>query len=145
MLGTSLVGTWKLVTWTHTLPDGSIFEPMGKGSEGLLVYTPELFMSAQLMGPRRKKFRSPGLFSGTDEEKALASGSYVAYAGTYRVEHARVFHMVTLSLFPNWVGTEQERHFEIDGDRLTLSTPPFTSKGKGPQVAHLVWERITAA
>lgn len=140
-----LVGTWHLVSWVHRLPDGKTFEPLGAGAKGLLVYTKDGYMTAQLMAAGRKLFRSTGLFSGSEAERAAAAGTYLAYCGPYRVEKDRVFHSVEMSLFPNWVGTEQERLFRLDGDRLTLSTPPFFSKGKGPQTAELVWKRIGAA
>ncbi len=46
---------------------------------------------------------------------------FVAYAGRYSFRGDRVIHHVELSLFPNWVGTDQQRWVELAGDRLTLS------------------------
>jgi hypothetical protein len=48
---------------------------------------------------------------------------------------------VELSLFPNWVGSDQERWVELAGDRLTLSASPLLLSGK-QQVPCLVWERV---
>jgi hypothetical protein len=46
---------------------------------------------------------------------------------------------VELSLFPNWVGVDQERLLNISADRLTLSTRPLLLDGR-QRTAHLVWE-----
>jgi len=48
---------------------------------------------------------------------------------------------VALSLFPNWVGVNQQRLVELRGDRLTLSTRPMLLGGT-QQSAHLIWERV---
>ena len=46
-----------------------------------------------------------------------------------------------LSLFPNWVGTHQQRPVEHTGDRLILSASPLLLAGT-QQVPRLVWERV---
>jgi hypothetical protein len=48
---------------------------------------------------------------------------------------------VELSLFPDWVGSDQERSVKLAGARLTLSASPLLLAGK-PQVPRLVWERV---
>ena len=50
-------------------------------------------------------------------------------------------HHVKLSLFPNWVASDQERSVQLAGDGLTLSASPLLLAGK-QQVPHLVWERV---
>ena len=65
----------------------------------------------------------------------------MAYAGRYSFHHDGVIHPVELSLFPNWVGSDQERLVELAGDRLTLSASPLLLAGKR-QVPRLVWERV---
>jgi hypothetical protein len=52
----------------------------------------------------------------------------------------RVVHHVEVSLFPNWVGSAQVRHYELAGNRLTLSTAPLLQGGRERR-AYLVWER----
>jgi hypothetical protein len=81
------------------------------------------------------------LLSGTTEEKARAMEGFVAYAGRYSFLGDRVIHHVEVSLFPNWVGSDQERWVELAGDRLTLSASPLLLAGK-QQVPRLVWERV---
>jgi hypothetical protein len=65
----------------------------------------------------------------------------VAYAGGYSFDGDRVVHHVELSLFPDWVGIDQERSVKLAGARLTLSASPLLLAGK-PQVPRLVWERV---
>jgi len=49
----------------------------------------------------------------------------VAYAGRYTFHGNRIIHHVELSLFPSWVGTDQERSVELAEDRLTISASPL--------------------
>ena len=51
-----------------------------------------------------------------------------------------MIHHVELSLFPNWVGTDQQRSVELSGDRLILSQPLLLAGTQ--QVPRLVWERV---
>jgi hypothetical protein len=62
---------------------------------------------------------------------------FVAYSGRDSFIGDRVIHHVELSLFPNWVGSDQERWVELAGDRLMLSASPLLT-GK-QQVPRLVW------
>jgi Lipocalin-like domain len=48
---------------------------------------------------------------------------------------------VELSLFPNWVGTDQERWVELAGDRLILSASSLLLAGT-QQVPRLVGQRV---
>ena len=52
-----------------------------------------------------------------------------------------VIHHVDLSLFPNWVGVEQERLVEVLGNRWVLSTRPILLGGV-QRTAHLIWEVV---
>jgi hypothetical protein len=114
--------------------------PVRCGRAGLIVYGEDGYMSVALMRRRRKAFDAGDLLRGTPEEKAKAAEEYVSYCGRYDFEGETVIHHVELSLFPNWVGVDQERLVEIDGGRLTLSTRPLLLDGI-EQTAHLVWER----
>ena len=89
----------------------------------------------------RSGFAAGDLLGGTTQEKARAVEGVVAYAGRYTFHGDRVVHHVELSLFPNWVGSDQERTVELDGDRLILSASPLLLGGKR-QVPRLVWERV---
>jgi hypothetical protein len=41
----------------------------------------------------------------------------------FRVERGRVVIKLDVTWHPGWEGSEQERSFALEGDRLTLATP----------------------
>lgn len=135
-----LVGTWRLVSCELRNEAGDRTYPMGEDAVGYLTYTTNGYMSATLMQLRRLKFKGGDLLRGTPEEKIAAVDGYVAYCGRYRVEPGKVVHQVEMSLFPNWIGTDQERFVDFVGERIDLRTAPFLVQGKR-QTAHLIWER----
>jgi len=47
--------------------------------------------------------------------RVAAADSYIAYFGRYEVKQDRVTPHLEASLFPNWVGTDQERFYRFDG------------------------------
>ena len=100
-------------------------------------------MSVNFMASERKKFASSDPQRGTVEEKNAAMDTFFSYCGRYEVQDDKVIHHIEVSVFPNWTGMKQERIYSLEGDRLTLSTPPFLVGGI-EQTAHLIWERVCA-
>ncbi len=137
----ALVGAWRLVSWENQAADGQVSYPMGPNPIGYVLYTGDGRFSVTISRLGRAGFAAGDLLSGTTEEKARAVEGFVSYAGRYSFHGDRVIHHVELSLFPNWVGSDQERWVELLGDRLTLSASPLLLAGK-PQVPRLVWERV---
>ncbi len=141
MASNPLVGTWRLVSWENrSVGDGEVSHPLGKDAVGYIMYGPDGYMSVAIMRPDRARFAAGDLLGGTVEERARAAETYVSYCGRYEFRGDTVVHRVELSLFPDWVGIEQERLVEVEGDRLTLSTRPILLGG-GQRTAHLIWER----
>jgi hypothetical protein len=141
MTSNPLIGTWRLVSWENRSVDGQISYPLGQDAGGYIMYNPDGYMFVAIMRPNRPKFVAGDLLSGSPEEKAQAAKTYVSYCGRYEFRGDTVIHHVELSLFPNWVGVDQERLVEVTGDRLTLSTRPILLGGI-QQTAHLIWERV---
>jgi Lipocalin-like domain len=137
----ALVGAWRLVSWVNRAADGQVTYPMGSDAMGYLLYGADGRFSITISRKGRAGFAAGDLLSGTAEEKARALEGFVAYAGRYSFHGDRVIHHVELSLFPNWVGSDQERWVELAEDRLTLSANPLLLAGK-QQVPLLVWERV---
>ncbi len=48
-----LIGSWQLQRWCITYEDGAVTEPLRAGAVGLLVYTPDGWMSAAMMAVDR--------------------------------------------------------------------------------------------
>jgi Lipocalin-like domain len=137
-----LTGTWRLVSWENrSVVGGEVSYPLGKDAVGYIMYGQDGYMSVAIMRPDRAKFTAEDLFGGGAEERAQAAATYVSYCGRYELRGDTVVHRVELSLFPNWIGVEQERLVEVAGDRLILSTRPILLGGV-QRTARLIWERV---
>ena len=137
-----LVGTWRLISWTSTGDDG-VQHPMGDPPEGILVYTAGGTMITTIGRSGRAAIDGGDLLGGPVDQRLDAFSTFIAYSGTFAIDGGDVVHDVTMSLFPNWVGTRQVRHvaLEDDGRTLELSTDPFVLRGR-LSVQRLRWERI---
>ena len=131
MSKSELIGAWKFNSMMLKSESGKTVYPYGENLFGILIYTPAGYMSALLMDPDRKKFASDDLKTGTNEEIKEAYEKFDAYCGTYSVdeEKSTVTHHVQGAKFPNWVGTNQVRHFELKGDKLYIKAT-LTVKGE---------------
>lgn len=138
-----LVGAWRLVTWESIGDDGSVTHPMGADPQGVVVYTPDGTMMTTIGRRDRAPIGGGDMLDGPAEERLAAFGSFIAYTSRFRIEGSDVIHAVEMSLFPNWVGTEQRRHVELsaDGDGLVLSADPFLLRGRISR-HRLSWRRI---
>ncbi len=140
MVAAGLVGRWRLVSWSIGTENGAGAYPFDESAEGSLVYTPGGWMMVTLAKAERARLSTDDVVGGGEAERAAAYSSYVAYCGTYEVEGDVVIHRVQMSLFPNWVGSEQERYFELSGDALVLRGPPVSVAGRSV-VNELRWIR----
>jgi len=133
-----IVGTWKVVSWESEFQATGEREPvMGKNPTGYVIFTPEGRFMCVLTGEGRTAAK-------TDEDRAALLKSLVAYTGTYRLEGNKFIVKVDASWTPAWVGTEQERTFKIDGDRLQTFSPwvqSVTRPEKGMARSFIVFER----
>ena len=136
-----VVGTWKLNSFELRLEDGSIIYPWGKAVTGQVMYGADGYMSGCLMQSNRSNFQVADVMAGTPPEFEAAMKSYIGYAGAYSLQDNRVIHHAAVSLFPNWTGTDIDRFFAIEGDLLTLSTPPALFGGVRA-TAVLIWEKL---
>ncbi|KAB8208719.1 Lipocalin-like domain-containing protein [Aspergillus parasiticus] len=146
-----LIGTWVLLEYrTESLKSKQVEWPFGSSPKGILIYSPEGYMSAQVMRPGTAKHEGQEFLSGTDEELAVAMRHYLAYSGRFTVPDMastekstrRVIHEVEMSSYPNWIGTTQERVAHIEGDILELSTVhPLVISGI-EQRSFLTWRKL---
>lgn len=98
----ALLGGWELASFRSVdAATGAVSHPLGTAPRGLILYTADGYMSAQL----------------------VSDATYIAYGGRFRVdeETATVHHEVSVSMLPELLAGPQLRHAEVDGDRLTLS------------------------
>ena len=94
-------------------------------------------MGVVLAWNRRPAFKGK---ASTPEDARAALAAYNSYWGSYTVNDTRgiVTHQTMGAVSPAFAGTNQERGFTIDGNRLTLRPPNLAN---GDQRA-LTWERV---
>jgi hypothetical protein len=113
--------------------------PRGRDATGYLTYTADGYVFVAIMSADRAPFATADLVGGTTPEKVSAAETYTSYCGTYDVRDGIVVHHIEVSLFPNWVGLDQERSMEVHDDRLTLSATALVGGRRG--MNRLTWTR----
>ncbi len=144
MSSQQFLGTWKLVS-AEMVSDADVIYPLGKNCEGIITFDETGKLTATLMNADRPKFAGNDMLGGTPDEMQMAYRGYVAYWANYTVDQQKgvMSYTVEGSLFPNWIGHHQDRHFCFEGNRLTLKTSPLSLGGKENVIGVLVWERLT--
>lgn len=137
------VGAWKLISFEFRKDNNETIFPFGERAQGSIIYTESGRYSAQLMRVDRPRFALPDQMRGTSAEIAASYKGCISYFGSYEVDFEKNFiiHHVEGSLFPNMEGSNQIRSFELAGDRLQLTTPPFKLDGE-QAIGILQWKRI---
>ncbi len=137
-----LVGTWKLVSVTSKTDKGDVNKAVyGEHPEGFITYTADGRMIVIITEDGRKPLSVNDRVAAPVEERARAFSTMTAYAGTYTFNGDKVIHHVQVASIPNWVNTDQVRTVKIEGNRVTLATPPL-SRGGVMQTFELTWERL---
>ncbi|PRG51608.1 lipocalin-like domain-containing protein [Burkholderia gladioli] len=142
-----LVGAWRLTDWCLT--DGEkedrFLPPLGlvDACGGYLIYSENGVMSAMLARKERSMFKDSSLDGGTQEERADAFASIVAYSGTYELndERSEVIHVVEHATLPHFIGQRMLRICVFDGDRLRLDTPSMVIGGVS-RTSYIEWVRV---
>src|SRR5258708_23279773 len=128
-----LVGAWALMSFVERdIETGVENHPFGEHPLGLILYTPDGYVSAQLQRPERPPFADGDLLHATPEEYAAAGSSYIAYSGRFFIDEAKrsLSHEMAVSFFPNWLGQRQVRVVAGNAERVQRSTerpPRFTA------------------
>ena len=121
----AVLGAWELVSFVaRDATTGEDREPLGTTPRGLILYTADGHMSAQLAEPDMS--------------------GYVGYGGRFSVdeETSTLHHDVTMSMMPELLTQPQFRHASVDGDLLTLSASRTDDAGATTH-SRLVWRRAT--
>jgi hypothetical protein len=79
----------------------------------------------------------------TDEDRAAAFRSMLAYSGKYRTEGNKIVINVDIAADESWNRTEQARYFKIEGDQLHIEAAPqrYANLGDKLMRAILFWVR----
>jgi hypothetical protein len=143
-ISSQLVGVWTLLSYTEEKKGFKDTTPLGLNPVGFLIYTPDGFVSAQLMKPGRAAFQSREWFRGTPKEYLESGSGYIAYCGTYNVDEANetVTHIPTVALLPNLIQGRQLRAIQLHEDRLTLRTASVADADGAQVSSYLEWQRV---
>jgi hypothetical protein len=139
-----LLGAWRLVSVETIRPNGEAVKKwLGEKPTGLIVYLPSGVMAVQVMKDPRPVPGVKRLLDATQAEKAAAAEGYYAYFGTYEVDMSAktVTHHLESSLWPEEVGIDYKRKFELVGDVVTLTTPKREEEGE-MRYNRLRWRRV---
>lgn len=142
----SVLGAWTLFSFEKEGPGGSSVHPFGKIPQGMLIYTQDGYVFASLSDGDREKLGVPLEVLARPSFKSLgrqlkyakAATRSISYAGRYAVQGSEIWHDVSVSSFPDWVGTRLLRNFSFEAEALILTFMDalgYTNK--------LVWQRAT--
>ena len=133
-----IVGTWKLVSVVYE--DAQTKEltlVLGEHPRGYQIATPEGRWLALVTADGRPVPK-------TDEDRAKALRSMIAYSGRYRVEDGKVITKVEVAWNEGWVGGEQVRFLRFEGDDvLHIESPPMPHPNVNDKVVRVIvtWAR----
>ena len=126
--------------------------PMGENVQGIIMYTPDGYMSAQLLSPGQKPFNQDRS-GGSEAEWATVGRRFVGYTGHFFLdekgdEQGRpiLMHHMRTSSSPSLLGDTQRRMVRIteesDGRYLNLGLEdPIEMKGE-KRVVVVRWRRM---
>ena len=86
---------------------------MGDDPDGFVVYTPDGTMLTTIGRRDRQPVGGGDPLGGPPEARLAALDTFLAYAARWETDGDDVLHRVTMSLFPDWVGTTQRRHVAL--------------------------------
>jgi Lipocalin-like domain len=133
----AIVGTCKLVSVVYEDQATKERTPVyGEHPKGIQIATPEGRWIALMTGQGRPVPK-------TDEERAQAMRTMIAYTGRYRVEGGKVITKVEAAWNEAWVGGEQVRDVRFEGDRLFIESPPMPHPNLNDKIVRVIviWER----
>lgn len=132
----SLVGTYKLLSFATEIDEQPPLETMGKAPRGYLVLTPTRWIHV-ITAENRK-------FGTAVEAKSALWESLSTYTGPYRLDGSRIIVAVDVSWNESWNGTQVTRSWQLDGNRLSITTAraPYSRDPSKMAVTRVVWEKV---
>jgi len=132
-----IVGTWKLVSVVYEDQLTKERTPvLGEHPRGRQIATADGRWLALVTAENRPVPK-------TDEERARALQSMIAYTGRYRIEEGKVITKVEAAWNEAWVGGEQVRMIRFEGDRLFIESPPMPHPNVNNKMVQVIviWDR----
>ncbi|KAM0704225.1 hypothetical protein Q7P35_008458 [Cladosporium inversicolor] len=145
-----IVGAWKLESYiAYPTPESPIQRPtypMTKNVTGFIMYTPDGYLSAQMLIPGQQSFKRG---EGEEPQWAEAGKRFFAYCGPYYISDEGagreeiLRHTFQVCNLPGWIGDVQVRthRFEEDGQVLVLGSEEPTEIKGDRRIPVLKWRR----
>jgi hypothetical protein len=136
----TIEGTWTLAYADVLHADGTRTHDYGEAPKGRLQIDHDGHYALFIFDSARAAFAAGDKKRGTPEEFRAALMRTSSHYGTVSADPVKgtlTFH-IDGSTFPNWEGTTQVRHYELDGDTLSYKVPP-RENGDVPLSA---WKRL---
>ncbi|CAN5531368.1 hypothetical protein BH09ACT8_BH09ACT8_58980 [soil metagenome] len=127
LLRNAIMGSWELVSFVaRDAGTGEVRYPLGSNPRGLILYTEDGFMSAQLA---------------PDETGDTDISDYIAYSGPFHVDEqaSTVRHDMRMATMPALLRQPQIRQVSLEPGVLTLSAS--TTDGDQTTDSTLTWRR----
>ena len=132
-----IVGTWTLVSVVYEDQESKARTPvLGERPKGRQIATADGRWLALVTAEGRP-------IPKTDEERAQALRTMIAYTGRYRIADGKVITKVEAAWNEAWVGGEQTRFVRFEGDRLFIESPPMPHPNQNNRVVRVIviWDR----
>lgn len=147
-----MIGSWELVSYTSTNQSdpSDILYPMTKHCKGIIIYSGDGYMSAQLQVLDIQHY-AKGWRQGSQEELAQAAKKTMAYTGPFYLEEVpgtkqTLYHHMDISVPPNWIDGTQIRLAEMveeDGLQYLYLGPSTPTENNGvSRDIRLKWRRL---
>jgi hypothetical protein len=138
----ALVGTWRLSAMTREDESGHPHPFWGDQPLGLLVYTSDGHVSAQVYDARRPELGVPWDSAGAEAARSAFAG-LATYFGTYAIdtEAGTVTHTVEGAMAPDWIGARLIRSYKFTSpNRIELRVVADAQVAVTGLV--LTWDRV---
>ena len=133
-----IVGTWKLISVVYEDAQTKVRTPvLGEHPRGYQIATQEGRWIALVTADGRPVPK-------TDEDRAKALRTMIAYSGRYHVEGDKVITKVEIAWNEAWVGGEQIRFLRFEGDNLLhIESPPMPHPNVNDRTVRVIvtWAR----
>jgi hypothetical protein len=132
-----IVGTWTLVSVVYEDQQTKERTPvLGEHPRGRQIATSDGRWLALVTAENRP-------IPKTDQDRARALQTMIAYTGRYRVEDGKVITKVEAAWNEAWVGGEQVRFIRFEGERLFIESPPMPHPNVDNKIVKVVviWDR----
>jgi Lipocalin-like domain len=140
----TLIGTWKQLS-------GTMVEEGGGEQKSNLSAAPNGYVNFSADGrlillTTDSARKAPAGQVPTPAEAEALYRSMIGHAGTYKVERNMVTYDLDVTWNESWTGTKQVRFWEVNGDRLTITTPEIVNPLTGKRnVFRLIFQKFAPA